>query len=359
MKVKYVLRAVATLFLLHSLRLLCRASTPVILSTDVGNEIDDQWAITYMLTNRAFDVQGIVSALAPSLPDPSAHATHEVLVDLVERRLHMQTHPPLFEGSSVPLADTRTPYLNPGVNFIIETSKRFSTKNRLPILTIGAATDVASAILEDPTIVSRISVVAMGFKNLTEAGKEYNVENDFHAWQVILDSDVPVTIGSGDVCRHDLAMSFQAAKDLVSNHGTVGAWLWAEYQEWYFRFVKPLRKNDFSKPWVIWDIITLAYEQGMTTSISIPRPHVADDLSFQQFPTEKTITWITSVDSARLWPDFVNKLDEYERTHVVIAPSLLDQYAQRWGGASSRIASTQRDQAAISAARSSPSRYRQ
>ncbi|MBV9611942.1 MAG: nucleoside hydrolase, partial [Acidobacteriaceae bacterium] len=130
---------------------LCLASTPVILSTDVGNEIDDQWAITYMLTNPAFDVHGIVSALAPSLPDPSAHATYEVLVDLVERRLRMRTHPPLFEGSSVPLPDTKTPRPNAGVDFIIRTSKRFSKNNRLTVLTIGAATDVASAILVDPT----------------------------------------------------------------------------------------------------------------------------------------------------------------------------------------------------------------
>jgi len=310
-------RLFGAMVLLMTSGTLCRASTSVILSTDVGNEIDDQWAITYMLTNPAFDVQGIVSALAPSLPDPSAHATYEVLVDLVERRLRLQTHAPLFEGSSVPLPDTKTPHPNAGVDFIIQTSKRFSKNNRLTVLTIGAATDVASAILVEPTIVDRIHVVAMGFRNLTEAGKEYNVENDPHAWQAILDSDVPVTIGSGDVCQHDLALSFENARSLISTHGPVGAWLWAEYQDWYFRFVKPLRQNDFSKPWVIWDIITLAYEQGMTTSKSIPRPRLRDDLSFEQADRNKTITWITSVDSARLWPDFLQKLDEYQRTHAV------------------------------------------
>ena len=144
------------------------------------------------------------------------------------------------------------------------------------LLTIGAATDVASAILEDPSIVDRIGIVAMGFRNLTEGGKEYNVENDPKAWQVILDSDVPVTIGSGDVCQKDLALSFDAAKKLINGHGPVGAWLWDEYQAWYFRFVKPLRVDDFSKPWVIWDIVVMAYEEGMTTQKTIPRPRLAD-----------------------------------------------------------------------------------
>ena len=48
---------------------------PVILSTDVGNEVDDQWAIAYLLTNPEFEVLGILSAHAPTLPDPSAHTT--------------------------------------------------------------------------------------------------------------------------------------------------------------------------------------------------------------------------------------------------------------------------------------------
>src|ERR1700712_3938283 len=82
-----------------------KSPIPVMLSTDVGNEIDDQWAIAYMLVNPAFDVRGIISANAPSLPDPSARATYEILVDVVERRLGMLQHPPLFEGSSFALED--------------------------------------------------------------------------------------------------------------------------------------------------------------------------------------------------------------------------------------------------------------
>lgn len=309
----------ALLMLLSLAPAICWTKIPVILSTDVGNEIDDQWAITYMLVNPVFDVQGIISAHAPSLPDPSAHATYEVLVDVVERRLRMLSHPPLFEGSSLSLSDNRTPRLNSGVDFILKTSKRFSKENRLVVLTIGAATDVASAILQDPTVVDRISVVAMGFKNLSDAGKEYNVENDPRAWQVILNSDVPVTIGSGDVCHRYLALSFDQAKKLIAEHGSIGAWLWQEYQSWYFRFVKPLRKDDFSQPWVIWDIVVLAYEQGMTTQKSIPRPRLADDLSFEQMNTPKTITWITDVDSSSMWADFLQKLDGYQRTHAMNA----------------------------------------
>lgn len=308
--------------------MLCAAAawsrTPVILSTDVGNEIDDQWAITYLLLSPEFDVQGIISAHGPTLPDPSAHATYQVLIDVVERRLGMLSHPPLFEGSSLPLSDRQTPRRNAGVEFIIETSKRFSKSNRLTVLTIGAATDVASALLEDSSLADRINVVAMGFKSLAEGGNEFNIQNDPRAWQVILDSNVPVTIGAADVCQRDLAMSFDHARDMISRRGPIGAWLWDDYQVWYFRNVKPWRKNDFSKPWIIWDTVVLAYKQGMTTQKEIPRPHLADNLAFEKTNTTQTITWVTAVDSKRMWDDFTQKLDLYQRTHAVdLSPCLL------------------------------------
>lgn len=64
----------------------------------LANEIDDQRVVAYMLLNPAFDVRGIVSAHAPSLPDPSAHATYLVLKHEVEHRLGMRIHPPSTHG---------------------------------------------------------------------------------------------------------------------------------------------------------------------------------------------------------------------------------------------------------------------
>lgn len=152
-------------------------------------------------------------------------------------------------------------------------------------------------------------MVAMGFNNWPNGGSEYNVENDVRAWQVILQSTVPVVVGAGNGCRANLALSFDQARDLVSKHGPVGEWLWDQYQAWYFRYVKPLRKDDFSKSSVIWDIVTMAYTLKMTTQEIYPRPVLRDDATFDRVQTEKSITWITAVDQKRLWADFVAKLD--------------------------------------------------
>lgn len=289
---------------------------PVILSTDVGNEIDDQWAITYLLLEPRFKVLGIMSAHAPSIAAPAGHTSYRILVDVVENRLGMRRHPPLIEGGSEPLVDTNTPIASSAAKFLIAQSKNFSKNNRLTVCMIGAATDVASAILIDPTIVDRIRVVQMGFTN-EQGGEEFNVANDVHAVQVILDCGVPLVIGPGDVCRASLSLTFDEAKKMLTNHGSIGSWLWEEYQAWYFRYVKPLRVNDFSKAWVIWDDIALAYVLGLTAQHTLPRSRLRDNMSFEKSTTNQVVIWITDVDEQALWHEFMNLVDTYQRTHRI------------------------------------------
>lgn len=292
------------------------ARIPVVLSTDVGNEIDDQWAITYLLLQPRFDVLGVMSAHAPTITAPAGLTSYRILVDVVENRLGMKTHPPLIEGGSLPMENARTPRSSPAVNFLIETSRRFSKDNRLTVLMIGAGTDVASAILTDSGIVDRMRVIQMGFTD-EQGGNEFNIANDVHSVQAILDSNVPLVIGPGKVCRAGLSLTFDQAREMLAKRGVIGAWLWEEYQAWYFRYVKPLRVNDFGKPWVIWDNITLAYTLGMTTQHMLPRPRLRDDMTFEQARTDQTVIWITDVDGQRMWADFLSLVDEYQRTHAI------------------------------------------
>jgi len=292
------------------------ARVPLVLSTDVGNEIDDQWAITYLLLQARFDVLGILSAQAPTITAPAGRTSYHILVDVVENRLRMRKHPPLIEGGSLPLENARTPRSSPAVNFLIDASRRFSKDNRLTVLMIGAGTDVASAILTDPAIVERVRIIQMGFTD-EQNGNEFNIANDVHAAQAILDSNVPLVIGPGKVCRASLSLTFDQAREMLAKRGAIGAWLWEEYQAWYFRYVKPLRVNDFSKPWVIWDDITLAFVLGMTTQHTAPRPRLRDDMTFEQVETDQTVTWITDIDEQRMWTDFLSRVDKYQRTHAV------------------------------------------
>src|SRR4030095_6160045 len=139
-----------------------------------------------------------MSAHAPTIMAPAGHTSYRILVDVVENRLGMSAHPPLIEGASLPLEHARNRRSSPAVKFLIQTSRRFSKDNRLTVLMIGAGTDVASAILTDPTIVERVRIIQMGFDD-ERGGAEFNVANDVHAVQAILDSNVPLIVGPGTV----------------------------------------------------------------------------------------------------------------------------------------------------------------
>ena len=158
--------------------------------------------------------------------------------------------------------------------------------------------------------------IQMGF-NDEQGGEEFNIANDVKAAQIILDSAVPLVIGPGKVCRANLSLTLDQARTMLATRGPIGTWLWEEYQAWYFRFVKPLRVKDFSRPWVIWDDITLAYVLGMTTQHTLPRPALRDDMTFAPVKTERTVVWITDVDEQRMWADFLQLVDEYQRTHAI------------------------------------------
>jgi len=290
---------------------------PVVLSTDVGNEVDDQWAIVYLLTQPRFDVKGLLSAHAPTLSPPAGRTAYRILRSVVEEHLNMREHPPLIEGASLPLVDTHTPARSPAVEFLLRISKDYAEDRRLNVLAIGASTDVASAILRDPSITRRIRVVAMGFQNWPNGGAEFNIANDVKAMQVVLASGVPLVLGSGDVCKKDLSLSLEQARSMVAGRGPVGEWLWTEFEAWYYRHVKPIRVNDFSKPWVIWDTIVLAHLLNMTTAEEYARPSLRDDMQFEHPATDEKITWITSVQSQRMWPDFLERLDAYQSTHAL------------------------------------------
>jgi purine nucleosidase len=283
----------------------------VIVTTDCGADIDDQFAIAYLLLLPQVHVKGIVTTHAPSLPkqaESSAACVKDVL-----GRLHLASPPPVFAGSDRPL-NGREPLRNPGVDFTVNTSGRYSSQNRLVIITIGATTDVASAFLQDPTLGERVEILTMGFDSWPKGMDPWNIKNDPLAYQVILDSSAPVTIGGTEVCRKHLELDDKGAARLLQGHGEFAEWLNTLFQDWVTHNADLVASVVSPQHWVIWDTVVVAHLLGFTTERTYPRPSLdLRDLSFSFPKTGKTIRWITSIDQDRMWPDFVQRLDSLNR----------------------------------------------
>jgi inosine-uridine nucleoside N-ribohydrolase len=287
------------------------APRAVVLTTDIGADMDDQWALAHLVLSPEIDVRAVVTTHTghfPALAPPAAESSAAIARDELDH-LSVPRRPPVLAGSSVALS-SRAALDNAGVRRIISESRGFAPDHRLVVLVIGAATDTASALLEDDDLSKRIEIVAMGFNTCANGGDTFNVVNDPIAWQVIFDSDVPITIGDSYVTRRDLAMTSDRAHALLEPAGDPGRYLARFLDQWLTTnsVIVQLVMGD-TKHWPVWDEVTVAHLLGMTTVAPRARPTLGPELQLADRPSSgTTITCVTAVDGARLWENLARRL---------------------------------------------------
>ena len=288
------------------------ADTPrpiaVVVITDCGADIDDQWALTHLLLTRGIDVKAIVATHAV-LANLTSETTQRCVNDVLEhvRSRHSQ-RPSVARGSDGPIEAHGSPENHASTDLLLGISRGFSKRHRLTVLVSGAATELASAIRRDPSIVNRISVVAMGFEDW-DSGDEFNVKNDPAAWRTVLAADVPLVIGSAEVTKRDLRLSRDDAAQLIGGHGQIGAYLNGLFDGWLDAHPQLVSTMVASNTWVIWDDVVTAYLLGMTHGEQRQRPVLRADLRFGHPATARRLTWLTNIDAQRVWSDLARKID--------------------------------------------------
>lgn len=174
---------------------------PVILDTDANNELDDQHALAYLMSNQdVFEIVGITvnATMNGGLIDGHYDEAVRILTLFNEQ-----------EKISVKKGANRTfreiePKLNnavfdgvEAVDFIIEQAQKYKD-HELVLLPIGKLTNIALALEKAPAIANNVRVVWLG-SNYPEPG-EYNLDNDTSALTYLLECDLPfelVTVSYG------------------------------------------------------------------------------------------------------------------------------------------------------------------
>ncbi len=168
-----------------------------VLDTDAYNEIDDQFAIAWLL--RAKD-KASVKALyaAPFLNSRSVSAEDGMIksYDEIHKLLALmgdKDAPPVFKGSVRFLRDETTPVASDAARHLAELAKGYSPENPLYVLTIGAITNVASALIMSPEIAQNIAVVWLGgHAPFWPNTQEFNMAQDVAAARVVFGCGAPV-----------------------------------------------------------------------------------------------------------------------------------------------------------------------
>jgi purine nucleosidase len=168
----------------------------MIIDSDSGNEIDDLFAITVALIDTTIDIIGLTSAqwnMHPNADDSSVYVSQKINEDLLRLHDKMDIPHPLGASDQTGYWGDTKPIPSPAATFILEEVKKLSYNEKLNVVTLGAATNLATAIMLDSSIVKKIVWFGMGFKYNEKTRvwdkNEFNVRNDLDAMDFLMNRE--------------------------------------------------------------------------------------------------------------------------------------------------------------------------
>ena len=289
----------------------------VVLDTDTYNEVDDQYALSYMLRSRErLNVKGICAAPFfnenSSSPSDGMEKSYEEILRILPIADRPDLSSVVFRGSDGYLPDEKTPVLSDAASFLADLSDRYTPERPLYIVAIGAITNVASALLLNPRMKNNTVVVWLGGHALhMNNTAEFNMQQDVAAARVVFGCGVPLVqlpcMGVVDVfatSRYEL------------EHWLKGKNALCDYLVDYT--VKTAESYAKGKPWtrVIWDVTAVAWllndTERFMRSCLIPSPIPEYDHHYAKDPTRHLIRYVYSINRDALFEDLFRKLSQNE-----------------------------------------------
>ena len=194
----------------------------LIIDTDAGSEIDDQYALALALGEpQRLHLEGIIAA---NFGETGGVAGIDKSYEEVQRVLEkagMSGKIPVKRGAD-PLIYRDQVVHSEGVDFIIEKAKSATPEAPLWLVLLGPATDAAAALLKDPSIADRVVVFWHGRTQWPLRCWNYNAYNDILAARLIFELQCPLILfDTGTYLRIDPAEDARRFGSL----GPLGAYL--------------------------------------------------------------------------------------------------------------------------------------
>jgi purine nucleosidase len=280
----------------------------MVLDTDTYNEIDDQYAVVYALRSPAkLAVEAIYAAPFHNQRSASPGDGMQKSFEEIQRvlgRIEIETAPLALKGSDRYLPDATTPVESEAARDLVERAHR-QRDGLLYVVPIGAITNVASAILLDPSIVDKLVVVWLGGNSIGyHTAREFNLMQDFHASRLIFDCGVPLVhvpcIGVTEMLRTTRA----ELGVYVKGRGPIGDYLYDIYCDYV------PDKPGQSK--VIWDMAPIAWllnPDSVATDV-VPSPVLNAELTWSVDSRRHPIRTATHVDRDWIFADFFRCLPD-------------------------------------------------
>lgn len=278
----------------------------VILDTDTYNECDDQFALAYMLKS-----QDIFNIVAITVAPYSHKQRNETVISEQEKSyneilkicnwLNFDTTNKVFKGAENYICNGYNE-INDAVNKIIEIALK---NDKTYIMAIGAITNVALAIKQEPKIIDKIEVIWLGGHSLLQNNNlEFNFRQDVNAVKVVFDSKVKLTIIPCKNVASNLRTSVYELNHYLKDKSELCNYLIDRFCNDGYHGIQERR--------VIWDISVIAYlinKEWFTNEI-ISCPKIKEDTSYELTTNNHKITMVNYIDVDKVYNDLFKKLGE-------------------------------------------------
>ena len=285
----------------------------VVLDTDAYNEIDDQFAIAYMLrcTDR-INVKSICAApffnAKATSPEDGMLKSYDEILKLLSLSGNTQLNGCVYKGSTCYLPNEQTAIEWAAADYMARLADNYTPENPLYIVAIGAITNVASAIIKNPNMVQNTVVVWLGgHAHHWPNTAEFNMEQDVAAARVVFGCGVPlVQLPCCGVVTHFATTRYEL------EHWLKGKNALCDYL--VENAVNEAESYAAGKPWtrVIWDVTAVAWlvndgDRFMRDRLCArPIPQYDHHYSFE--PNRHFIKYVYDINRDALFEDMFNKL---------------------------------------------------
>ena len=288
-----------------------------VLDTDTYNEIDDQFALSYMIrSNDKINLKAIYAApffnSHSSSPADGMEKSYNEIFNILTLMKEDKLKESVYRGSDTYLPDEKTPVVSDAAKHLCKLASKYSDENPLYVVAIGAITNVASALLIDPSIASKIVLVWLGGHSYEWPNtKEFNMYQDVAGARVIFNSGAPVVllpcmgvVSAFTVSGDDMRARLYGKNDLCTYLTT--------HSE---NEVKSYVKDGNAWTRVIWDVTAVAWLTGAAENSNkfmryklTPAPICEYDFTYSHDDTRQNIVYVYHINRDALFNDLINKL---------------------------------------------------
>lgn len=180
----------------------------VVFDSDTYNEIDDQYALAYLVRSpEKLNIKAIYAApfykgmppfnqtgaIKADSPADGMEKSYQEILNILTLLDAEQYKSMVYRGSDKYLPSETEAVVSPAAEDLAKRAMGYSSENPLYVIAIGAITNIASALLLNPEIKERIVVIWLGGHSLEWPDTlEFNMAQDVAAARVVFGCGVPL-----------------------------------------------------------------------------------------------------------------------------------------------------------------------